>query len=335
MLAEAERETDESRRERMLVHTVAWIERQGLPAILEIAKIENPSEMMAEAKARLLENLAKRDPKTAASAALSDPGAMHTVLASWVTRNLAEATNWAGQLPEGESKYQALLFVAAEAVRTDPGAALKITCDLPASSERDALLSRVTSEWTAGAPADALAWVAQISDAPLRAQLTAAIASTLAQSDSATAAQLALTSLEPGALRDTVVVGIVQRWTQRDAASAAAWVAKFPEGDLRAAAIDNIVKLWPSRTDAAMWLSGLSPGASRDNGLRAFAEKIAPGYPREAAIWAATITNPQMQAAQLEDIVGSWKATDPASASQWVRTATLSSAVRQRLLAKL
>jgi hypothetical protein len=174
--------------------------------------------------------------------------------------------------------------------------------------------------------------VKQIEDDSLRSQLVAVVATVLSQSDAASAAEIALSALSPGRMQDDAVVGIVQRWTQRDAASAAAWVAAFPEGALRTAAVENVVKLWPSRTEAATWLSGLAPGASRDNGLRAYVEQIAPAHPREAAVWASAITDSQMQAAQLKRIVHSWMDRDPASAALWVRTASLSSGIRQQLL---
>jgi len=143
---------------------------------------------------------------------------------------------------------------------------------------------------------------------------------------------MAITSLPGGKTQEDVLVGIVQRWTQKDPATAAAWVARFPEGALRSAAVENLVKLWVPQNDAATWLDALPPGASRDSGLRAYAEQIAPAHPREAATWAAAIANPQMQAAQLERSIRAWKESDPSSATQWLRTAALSSTLRNRLL---
>jgi len=334
MLADAHREMNEGRRERMLVHTIAWLERRGLASILEVLGDENgeSSEMMSEAKARILENLARTDPQAAAALALNHEDAIDGVLATWASRDLSEAISWVEQLPSGEVKGHAVLSVASEAMRSDPQSALRIASELPVSNERDELLKRATSEWTLSSPSDALSWVQQIDDDSLRSQLMAVVTTVLSERDSANAAQFALSTIAPGKMQNDAVVGIVQRWTQHDPASAAAWVTAFPEGELRTAAVENIVKLWPSRTEAAAWLNSLAPGASRDNGLRAYAEQIAPAHPREAAAWATTIANPQMQVAQLEKIVRSWMDSDPTSATQWVRSASLPSGVRQHLL---
>jgi len=333
MLTDANREVSESRRERMLVHAVAWIERQGTASILEILGAENSSETMSDLKERLLANLARKNPEAAARVALEQNVAIDGVLATWVNQDPSQAITWVEQLPDGDAKRRAIISVASEAVRTDPQSAVRMAGGLPESAERDEILNRAMAEWVHSAPSDVQTWVQQVEDPSLRSRLMAVVATTLAESDAPTAAQLALTSMEPGKLQNDAVVGIVQRWAQRDPASAASWVAQFPAGDLRDAAIDNLVKLWPSRTEAAAWLNSLPAGPSRDAGFRAYAEQIAPAYPREAAGWAAAIADPQIQAAQLERIIRAWNDRDFASASRWVQTASLTPSIRQRLLA--
>jgi len=332
MLSAVEVETREDRRERMLVHAIAWIERQGMASILEVQDDENSSELMNELKERLLSNLAGENPREAAALAMAHGDAFEAVLTTWANRDLSQAIAWLEELPEGDARRRATISLSSEAIRTDPRSALRLAAGLPPSTEREDLLNRATSEWVNIAPAEALAWVQQIDDPSTRSQLLAVAATALGEQDSAAAAQLALTSIEPGRAQNDAVVAIVQRWAQHDAASAAAWVAQFPVGELRDAAIENLVKLWPSSTEAANWLKGLPSGSGRDAGLRAYAEQIAPLHPGEAADWAAGITNPQMQASQLERIVRNWMNSDSATASRWVRSASLTPNIRQRLL---
>jgi hypothetical protein len=59
---------------------------------------------------------------------------------------------------------------------------------------------------------------------------------------------LALKELPQGRLLDDTVVSILQRRAQRDMDGATAWVEQFPEGALRAAAVENLMAQW-SPTD--------------------------------------------------------------------------------------
>jgi hypothetical protein len=73
-----------------------------------------------------------------------------------------------------------------------------------------------------------------------------------------------LTNWNRGAFEKTLV-GVVQRWAQQEPAGAAAWVVTFEEGELRASALHEVVKLWADRnlTEAGEWLKSLGPGSVR------------------------------------------------------------------------
>ena len=62
----------------------------------------------------------------------------------------------------------------------------------------------------------------------------------------------------------------------------------FQEGDLRAAAVQNLVKLWTDQNpgDAGEWLKTLPPGSSRNHAIAAYVEQIAPAFPERASQWA-------------------------------------------------
>jgi hypothetical protein len=162
------------------------------------------------------------------------------------------------------------------------------------------------------------------------------VAATLSEADSIAAAELVLDSLPPGKAQDDVLVGVVQRWTQRDPVAAAEWVSRFPESAVRNSAMENVIKLWCAQDLSApgQWLGTLKLSPSRDEGLRAYADALAPHLPREAAAWASAIANPELRAAQLERVVANWLQTDRTAAMQWMETAQLPGTLRERLLVK-
>jgi hypothetical protein len=334
-------EQREDRRERLVAHAAALIERRGLAAVLEVLGEREASEVLREIQVELLDRLARKHPRIAADFALRldsarSREAMEVVMALWAADSLADAVAWAGHLPSGEAADHARLALAVEAARADPATAVNLAREAAASPERDALLDHAASEWASTEPAEALTWLEQLDDPALRAHLVGSIATVLADRDPIAAAEMALSAMPDGRLRDDVVVGIVQRWSQASPDAAAAWVARFPESALRTAAVENVVKLWPPdhQRPASDWLSGLAPGASRDAGFLAYAEQIAPHSPQNAASWAGAITNPVMRDAQLEKILEAWKATDPTAARRWLQSAPLPPATRTRLLAK-
>jgi hypothetical protein len=215
------------------------------------------------------------------------------------------AANAASKLKgESEDKHRAKLILASEAARTDPETALALARDLPPSSARDELIARAVAQWAASSPEDAAAWLEQQEMEPSRDLLFATLATVWADSDPSAAARYALENLPPGRLLDNALVGIVQRWTQRAPAAAAAWVARFPEGPLRDASMENVTKLWTNQDPQAPgpWLKSITAGTSRDNAIRAYAEQLAPSSPTAAAEWAATIDNPELREKQLAQI---------------------------------
>ena len=85
----------------------------------------------------------------------------------------------------------------------------------------------------------------------------------------ALAATLAAQALEGGDEQDRTAVSIVQRWVQKSPQAAAAWVAQFPEGPARAAALQNLLGLWAAQDAEAAghWLLELPAGSLRDAGM--------------------------------------------------------------------
>jgi hypothetical protein len=331
-------EEEEDRRELLLTHTVAWIERRGLAAVLDLLYRTGALAELQEVQQRLIQRLAKRNPKLAASIAFNRGGPeqgewIDTVMIAWAERDINDAVGWLESLPPSDVRYRGQLSVAREATRTQPETAIRVASRLPPSPERDALLEQAASEWATAAPEVTLIWLSELDDDPLKERLIGSIAATLSEGDSIGAAGMALDAITEGKLQQDVVVAVVQRWTQRDPVAAAEWVSQFPEDSLRAAAIANVVKLWSlqGHQAPAQWLGTLPPGPSRDEGLRAYAEQITPTFPSEAARWASAIAAQSMRTAQLERTLTAWMEMDSAAARHWIKTANLPAQLRERL----
>jgi hypothetical protein len=193
----------------------------------------------------------------------------------------------------------------------------------------------VASLWAATSPAKALEWASALPSGELRQQAIGAITTALAESDPVSAATLAVQSLPAGKVQDDAVVSIVQRWAQQEPAKAAAWVVEFPQGALRDTAIEELVKLWTNQDleQAGKWLSALEAGRNRDIAAGAYADAIAPTFPKTAADWAISITDAAMRDAEIKKVVELWLSNDAQSARNWIAEASLSEPRKAALLA--
>lgn len=223
------------------------------PAILN--ELQNAGSGMPESTRSLLRRWAKADGRAAAAWAEQLPAgplrenALSSVAVEWASTDLNSTVEWARKLPDATEQQTLLLAAANEAVRTDPVEALRLAVEFPEGTEGDETIRRAAMEWASKDAAGAMDWAKTIPDEALRHIVLAA--EMVAWSDSAPgpAAAFALENLPAGRLLDDTLVSIVQRWAQMSPHEAATWVGRFPEGVLRATAIENLVTQW-QQTDA-------------------------------------------------------------------------------------
>ena len=290
---------------------------------------------------RLLRRWTEGSPQAAADWVLqSVPESMRsqaidTVALVWANQSLTGATEWARQLPDDQERHGGLLSIASEVRRTDPLAALRLAVELPANTARDELITHSASEWAAKDSRAAGEWVKQIGDSSLRERISVNIATQWGESDPVAAATFALEALRPGRNQDDALLGIVQRWVQKQPDEAAAWVVQFPEGKLRATAMQELVKLWADQNveQAGQWLAGLVAGSSRDRAVRAYIGKLTPKSPVLAARWAEDIGELAMRQIEMETLGEAWMDSDAAAARSWIAQSSLTETAKLRLLA--
>ncbi len=214
---------------------------------------EDADETAKEAGLGLLRQWAEKDPATAAAwlkestmAKNLREEAVNQVALAWMGTSVMEAIHWAEGLPESE-RNGAVLQIANESTRTMPVEALRLAAKLPSGAERDGLIEHAAAEWTTKAPAEAAAWAKGMGEGEVKDRTMVAVISAWSDTDPVAAAEMAIKSLPAGRPLDDALVGIVQRWVQKEPESALAWVNRFPEGALREVALENISRL---RTEA-------------------------------------------------------------------------------------
>jgi hypothetical protein len=160
--------------------------------------------------------------------------------------DLPAAIAWVQQLADDEDRRSALLHVAYETARMKPITALTLALELPSGRARDDLITHAAAEWAANDPQAASEWAKQISENSLRDHVLAVVATAWGESDPVAAANLAVSSLPAGRSQEDALIGILQRWVQNEPTAAAAWVERFPIGELRQTAVETLAQLWPS-----------------------------------------------------------------------------------------
>ncbi len=259
--------------------------------------------------------------------------AARSVAVIWANQNVQDAAAWVRHWPENE-KESGLIAVAYEAARTAPESALWLASELSPTPARDGLITHTVREWASQDAEAPISWAEKMKASSLQEDVFANAAISLSEKDPIGAANLALQKLSPGARQDNTVVSIVQRWTQTAPAEAAAWVARFPQGEVRDASVENLVQLWTDKNpkDAVGWLEGLENGPVRDGGIGAYARKIAPSEPEAAVTWVQKINDPEAREKELESVLSVWMQTDRQKASHWLEAASVPEETKTRLL---
>ena len=324
-----------------MLNLVTQIDFTDIPAALEFLQTRKATRFESELQNLLIRRWAELDAPTAAGwvektlTGSARANAMASLAALWTEQDPQAAEAWARKLPQEEERSAVLLAVAYELTREDPRRALALAVGLPAGESRDEFIVQSAGAWAANATKEAVDWARKISDETLRHRALAAIATGSAENDPAAAATLAVQSLPAGREQDDAVVGIVQRWVQKEPGKAAAWVTQFPTGTLRDTALETVVNLWADQdlTEAGKWARSLASRDGRDVAVGAYVEKLAVQFPERAAEWAKAIGDEKLRAERMENLAEVWLHRDASAARAWIAQAPLTDAAKSRLLA--
>ena len=332
--------TDPTKREQDLGVLASSVPAGDIPSVVDFLQSRTNLDSGQDLKMRLLRRWAETDPRSAAdwvgenSLGSSRQEAINGVAVAWADWSVVDAADWVRQLPEALEREGGLIALAYEAARSEPIEALRLAMELPTSEARDDLIIQAVGQWAANFPDEAAKWGQQIAEPVLRDTVVAGIATAWGDTDPAAAAMLALKSLPPGKRQDDALVGIVQRWTQKEPEHAAAWVLRFPEGRLRDTALEQLVGLWAGQNPQAAgeWVDSFPPSPARDVALGAYVKKLAPQFPELAAVRARDIGDELLRFREMEAVGELWMSQDAKAAREWVSQAGLPDATAVRIL---
>lgn len=217
----------------------------GLAAALRSGKTEDKERVLNE----LLPKLLKDDMAAAARLAESletwawREEVMHRVARTWAAEDFAAAAKWAANLRDPEERETAVRDVCIEAAASDPEGAMKKAAQLHLGLESDSVMENLLPIWTAKDPGAAQAWLESQPQDEARDRQCAGLALELAKTAPEDAANVAVKSISPGAAQDEAVMAVLHQWAKRDPGGASAWVADFPESDLRTRAEEELAGL--------------------------------------------------------------------------------------------
>lgn len=177
------------------------------------------------------------------------------------------ALSQADALADPAAREKALSQVAWNALGQNEEIAREAFAKLaPDGPERIALVQHFAMRMADENVDAALEWSATLATEKEIASARARIATVLAATDPARAANLLSESGLASREFDVAIVQVLRQWAGQSAPDAAAWVAVFPEGGFRKAGVEAVISQWTASDPqgAVTWLSSLS-----DDGLRA------------------------------------------------------------------
>lgn len=283
---------------------------------------------------------------------LQEPRAEEGVNGILPEEDFSQTAKMIQNLPEGQSKDQAIRELTHRWVRVDASAAVSWIRQLIAGPVRNEALTMALSEMSRTAPRVALALSRQESDVSLQRQLDEAIFRSWVEVDPKSAA-VAVMELQAPDQRRAVLNQIVEKWASRDFISARAWVLGLPEGLAREEATKSLlpkfasldapgaaalVASWPSAkfkneslgtiasiwgakdiNGAVAWARNLPEGAGKQNAFAALGPMWAEVAPQAVAEYARSLPVSNGRAQLLESTASQWARNNPSGAVAWAK----------------
>ncbi|HCN10050.1 MAG TPA: hypothetical protein DIT01_19155 [Lentisphaeria bacterium] len=199
----------------------------------------------------IAETWAKADHEAAAAWAAALPGqdqrmVVDSIVAGWfadewkrvdssdiVEFDMADAYEWAAQLPDSLAQKKALVAVAKSWAYEDPAAAAAWAAQFPPGQTRTNAMIHAASTWTALDPAASSVWFNELPPTD-KSTITAffSVASSWSLKEPEKAAEWVATMIDEG-LQDTGFRMVFRQWARQDRAAAARWIEQSDMSDDR------------------------------------------------------------------------------------------------------
>ncbi|MDB6079423.1 MAG: hypothetical protein JWO82_3170 [Akkermansiaceae bacterium] len=168
---------------------------------------------------------------------------LHQVARQWAEEDFAAAVKWAVNLRDPQERQTAVSDACVQAAAADPEAAVRKAASLHLGLEEAPVMENLLGIWAAKDPEAAEGWLKEQPQDEARDRQYARLALELSKTAPEDAANVAVKSISPGPAQDEAVMAVLHQWAKRDPQGAVAWVADFPESDLRTRAEEELAGL--------------------------------------------------------------------------------------------
>jgi hypothetical protein len=222
-------------------------------------------------------------------------------------------------IPDGHKRSQAVREIAQGWIGRDPDAALEWLSTLDNVADSMQAIQGITSSTRHLDAHTATRLIQGIQSDQLRAETIQRTAHTLASGNLEGAFAL-IDELPEGKLRNAAVQSLIRQWANHDPAAAAGYAGELsPEagGDTRM--FESIAGQWAGHdVDAAVaWAETLAP-ASHPQVFRAIMQQWARSAPEEAGAYAVVKLEGKAQEDAAYAVARLWANSDPAGAAAWI-----------------
>jgi hypothetical protein len=238
---------------------------------------------------------------------ITDPAvrenAISMVAGNWSATDRSSAMAWAQTLPSADSSV-ALNSIVSSWAKNDAAAALAFVQNSADPSAYLPSAPNVAKALAASDPQDALAFAQSLPAGTAQTQALNNVLTTVAQSNFTDAWNTAA-SLPPGNSQDTIMTNLVGVEAGKDPAQAAALLNQISDPATQLAATSSLSTIWISQDPQAFttWLTGLPEGDVRDAAIQQLVSSSqATKNPAGVLQWVNTVSNPQLKSTLLQKL---------------------------------
>ncbi|MGO8701072.1 MAG: hypothetical protein ACLQVY_25550 [Limisphaerales bacterium] len=238
--------------------------------------------------------------------------------------------------PESKTQIDLLGNLARQWAQNDLEGAIAWFKTLPPGRGRDKVFECLGGDWGDVDPKGALAYAQSLPSSVSVRNFIASVVGSWVQNDPAAAADWALSIPDSAQRKDMLVNFVIKSWTGTAPEAAATYAAALQDGELQTAAVLKIVgesTFW-NGADLAAWVGKFPPGDLRDQCVAMEVNSAFSDPPAVVAMLDAC-NDPQLIQKYGEQIGNAWLNRDPNSATAWIQNSALGNDVKQRLLSRI
>ena len=249
--------------------------------------------------------------------------AINTAISSWAVVDPEAALAWSAERTEGTlNRY--LPGVVAGWANYDLANASQFVAELPEGRERNWSVEVLASNYLQKGAGEAVEWADGLQEGRFKELVQTSVARQWARQDPANTAEWVEALAEFDEVGDVVRI-VSSEWARSDPQTAIEWVAQLSDAEMRAEGIVAVIDRWAAEDPnaAGEWLNEKPLDAFLDPAIDAFARRTAGRDPESALTWAESIVDAEVRVKSLVEVGQIWYQDDPEAAARWIEDSGL------------